>query len=78
MALDPRFTTIIAAAGAAAAGLSPQGASVAGALSTLLQAAADFQANAAAGEVTDEGLAAMVAKAEANLDGLRQDIAGQA
>jgi len=78
MALDPRFTSIVAAAGAAAAALSPQGAAVTTTLTALLQAAADFQAAQAAGEVTDADLAAIIAKADANLAGLRQDIAAQA
>jgi len=77
MALDPRFTTIIAAAGAAASAFNPQGAAVTTTLTALLQAAADFQAAHAAGEVTDADLAAIIAKADANLAGLRQDIAAQ-
>lgn len=75
MALDPRFQAIIAAAAAAAPVVSPKGAAVSGALSALIQAAADFQANVHAGSVTDADLELMVIKAEANLAGLAADIA---
>lgn len=73
--LDPRYTAIIAAAGAAATTLSPTGANVATTLTALLQAANDFHANVVAGEVTDEMLTSMLAKVDANLAGLASDIA---
>lgn len=77
MSLDPRFTAIVAAAGAAATSLSPQGASVATTLTALLQAANDFHANVAAGSFTEDELAALLNKVDANLAGLGADIAAQ-
>ena len=78
MSLDPRYAPIIAAAGAAAAALSPQGAAASAVLNALLQAATDFHTGIADGSITDADLDAMVAKVDANLAGLRADIAAKA
>ena len=78
MSLDPRIAPIIAAAGAAAAVLSPgKGAAATSVLTALLQAATDFHNGVADGSITDADLDAIIAKTDADLDGLRSDIAAQ-
>lgn len=77
---DPRFAAIYAAAGAAAqasAPLNPKIAMAQATLSTILEAAAAFQAGLAAGDFTDADMVAAIDKLEANLDGAKADLAAQ-
>jgi hypothetical protein len=73
--IDPRLAPIIAAAGAAAAAMSPQGAAASQVLTALLQAANDFHNGVISGTITDADMDAIIAKTDVDLAGLRADIA---